>query len=109
MGVNKMTEDFNTKYICDWHESRLWRYIEAHRGETIDLAGCNFTPKAFHVITMSYQDCIFINSENEKLNNVLKHNRQVSLLNKTHIKKKVIPARYDSVNDIIVFMNSLED
>lgn len=109
MGVFKLCEVMNTRYLCDWHTQELFKVLTQHEGDTIDLAKCYFTPLAVRIIDKFYRTIDFINSENAELNGILQHNKKVRAVIDSKIYSRPIPSKFSGISEIAEFISTLED
>ena len=76
-----MRDEMGTAYVTDWLTLEFQNICKAHAGETIDLAGMSFTDGGYRALERCMDTCNFVDSSNEYLDKVLKHNsRAVKLV-----------------------------
>ena len=101
--MEKLYELMGTKYICDWHVGQLQQVLQKHK--EIDLWLCKFTNYSEKVLRDFYGKCKFINSGDEKLNNILEANEKIASY-KCDIEKIPLPVHFNNQDDIIHFVKN---
>ena len=72
-------EEMNTRYIINCLAGRFVNIMEKYEpGTVFDLAECRFGPICANRLRMYYNKHIFINTEDERLNRMLKNNNEAS-------------------------------
>lgn len=99
----------DTSYMCDWHATELRGLFKEHQGDEIDLEGCFFTPRAVAALSDFEDKCVFVNSADSGLDELLAHNRKVIQMQQAMEEPIPIPSKYGDMDEVLGFIHSLGD
>lgn len=104
-----------TRYACDWHAKDMRaifnEMIRQGSAEEIDLGGMGLTVEACNTV-LEYGDRIhFCNTADQKLDAILRHNREVLLRHKQSILDKMptVRSKFKDMQDLADYIRTLSN
>ena len=96
----------NTKYLINALVGSFRELLAKAKAEglVIDMAGCKVGPEVAREMRFSYKDVDYINSENSELNDLLKHNCEVSRIVYEEYEEVDVD-NIDTIEDLMVFLS----